>query len=70
MEQVALGVPDIHSRECERAVASALINIPGVQWASASASPSGVVGVRFDPHQTELSEIREAVEAAGFKSSH
>lgn len=67
MEQVALDVPELHSRECERAVTSALISVPGVQWAAATASPSGAVGVQFDPHVTNLSELREAVEAAGFK---
>ena len=68
MEQVALDVPELRSRECERAVTSALINVPGVEWATA-ASPTGVVGIQFDPQRTDLAELREVVEAAGFRSA-
>lgn len=68
MEQIALEVSELHSRECERAVTTALINVPGVQWATA-ASPSGVVGVQFDPGVTDLAELLEAVEAAGYQSA-
>ena len=69
MEQVALDVPGLGSRDSERAVTSALISVPGVQWAAATASPTGVVGVRFDPGKTDLAELREAVEAAGFRAA-
>lgn len=68
MQQVAFGVSELRSRECERAVTSALISVPGVEWATA-ASPSGVVGVQFDPQRTDMAELREVVEAAGYKSA-
>lgn len=68
MEQVALDVPTMHSQECERAVTAALINTPGVSWATA-ASTTGVVGVQYDPRTTDLTELREAVQAASFQST-
>ncbi|MCU4799977.1 heavy-metal-associated domain-containing protein [Halobacteria archaeon HArc-gm2] len=68
MQQVALDVPGVRSRDAERAVTSALINLPGVQWVATS-SPTGVVGIRFDPAATELKELLEAVEAAGYPST-
>jgi|AntDeeMinimDraft_5_1070356.scaffolds.fasta_scaffold00103_29 copper chaperone CopZ len=68
MQQVALDVPGVRSREAERAVTSALINLPGVQWAATS-SPTGVVGIRFDPAATELQALLEAIEAAGYPST-
>jgi copper chaperone CopZ len=69
MEQIAFDVPELRSRDCERTVTSALINMPGVQWAAATGAPSGVVGVQFDPRETDAAELFEAVEAAGFTAA-
>lgn len=66
MEQVALDVPDLASRECERAVTTALINLDGVEWATATADP-GVVAARFDPAVVGVDALRGAVEAVGFQ---
>lgn len=66
MEQVALEVSDLDSRERERAVTSALINVPGVQWATAS-SRAHAVSVQYDPGTTDLRDLQEALEASGYE---
>lgn len=67
MEQVALDVPEMESPECERAVTTALINVPGVHWATAAAD-AGVVTARFDPEVATVDLLREALETTGFES--
>lgn len=69
MDQVALDVPAMCSQDCERAVTTALINVPGVHWATA-AYRKGVVGVQFDPSVTDVTDLLEAVEAAGYVETH
>lgn len=67
MEQVAITVPGMDSPDRERAVTSAIISVPGVQWATAIAT-DGVVAVGFDPVATDVDELREAVASTRFET--
>jgi len=67
MEQIALEISPMHSSECERAVASALINVPGVYWATAD-HETGMVGVSYDPAQVDSNELRDAISVAGYST--
>ena len=65
MEQIALEISTMESYECERVVTSALINVPGVYWATAD-HDAGMVGVSYDPAQVDSNELRDAVSVEGY----
>jgi len=67
MGQIALEVSSMTSSECERTVTSALINVPGVSWATAD-HVTGMVGVNYDPAQVDSNELRDAVSVAGYSA--
>jgi copper chaperone CopZ len=67
MEQIALEIASMESCECERAVTSALINVPGVYWATAD-HQSGKVGISYDPVQVDSNELRDAISVEGYTS--
>jgi copper chaperone CopZ len=65
MEQIALEISPMEGAECERVVTSALINVPGVYWATADHA-TGMVGISYDPAQVDSNELRDAVSVAGY----
>lgn len=55
----------METSECERAVTSALINVPGVYWATADRRTETVC-ISYDSEEVNLDELRDAVSASGY----
>lgn len=65
MEQCSLAVSAMESGECERAVTSALINVPGVYWATADRQTQSVC-ISYDPEEVNLDELCDAISVSGY----
>ena len=67
METVELKVEGMDCQGCVKSVTRMLSGVAGVQQVDVSLE-AGRARVTFDPAQSNLAEIRKAVERAGYKA--
>ncbi len=67
-EKCTLSVEGMHCNHCKAKVESALKSVKGVKKAEADLA-SGDVFVTYIPTKVSVSELADAVNAAGFKAS-
>jgi copper chaperone len=65
MESVSLKVTGMSCAHCEKRVSAAILKLPGVQSASASAKDAKV-DVAFDAGKTGIVQIKEAISESGY----
>lgn len=65
-EAVIVKVEGMHCGGCVRSVTNAIKRVAGVKEAEVSLE-KGTASIEFDKEVTKLSEIRTAVEEAGYK---
>ncbi|MFN3649205.1 MAG: heavy-metal-associated domain-containing protein [Armatimonadota bacterium] len=65
MAEVALHVPEMHCKACERSIRAALEPAPGVGEVQVDLS-SRRVSVQFDGAATDVSAIKRRIEDTGF----
>ena len=65
MEQAVVKVGGMTCSGCVRSVTNVLQALPGVETAQVSLE-QGAATVSFDPQQTNLATLKQAIEEAGF----
>jgi copper chaperone CopZ len=63
---ITLKVKGMHCKSCEAMIAENLMDMPGVQEASAS-EKSQAVTIRFDPSKVKELDLRKAIKEAGYE---
>lgn len=64
-EEVVLSVPDVSCEHCVRSIDGALSPLPGVESVQTDLATK-TVRLRYDPSQTPMTEIEEALDEAGY----
>lgn len=65
MEKVELVAPDISCDHCIASIRKAVTKLPGVAWVAGDAATKRVT-LEYDPGQTGLAGIEEALAAEGY----
>ncbi len=64
MESTTINIGGMHCQACVRRVSTAIGKVPGIVSAKVDV---GSAAVEFDPQETSLPAIAEAVKSAGFE---
>jgi copper chaperone len=69
METVTLRVPDVSCEHCVKTIDQTLSPLPGVEQVRTDLDTK-MVTLTFDPAQTPLASIEEALDEAGYPVAH